>query len=135
LTSKSLDIAAAVGHSADHSLPCQGTTCLVALFCGDTLCVGNVGDTRAFVAGKNGIKTLSTIHNLTNEEERLRILKAGGEVVELPNGILRVNGQLTLTRTLGCTCFRKFGVLTNCDTSENLLSKDDAFLLLATDGL
>jgi hypothetical protein len=26
------------------------------------------------------------------------------------------------------------GVLTECDTSEYLLSKDDAFLLLATDG-
>lgn len=54
----------------------------MVLVVGDACFVANVGDSRAVMSGDNGKKvyTLSRDHKPNDEEERTRIIAAGGKV-------------------------------------------------------
>jgi len=50
-----------------------GTTAVVALVCSDSICVANLGDSRAVLCRNGGALPLSRDHKPTNEEEQLRV--------------------------------------------------------------
>ena len=60
----------------------SGSCAIVVLVVGDACFVANVGDSRAVMSGDNGKKvyTLSRDHKPSDEEERTRIVAAGGKV-------------------------------------------------------
>ena len=76
--------------------PQAGSTCVVAVVRGDKLVVANAGDSRAVLCRRGEAIDLSRDHKPTDEDERARIMKAGGFVSEG-----RVNGSLALSRAIG----------------------------------
>jgi len=64
------------GNGTDES--CAGCTANVALLTKDTLYVANAGDSRCVISVKGKAVEMSYDHKPDNEEERMRINKAGG---------------------------------------------------------
>ncbi|XP_016108874.1 protein phosphatase 1L-like [Sinocyclocheilus grahami] len=87
-----------------------GTTCLVALLSEKELTVANVGDSRAVLCDKDGNAVpLSHDHKPYQLKERKRIKKAGGFISF--SGSWRVQGVLTMSRSLGDYPLKKLNVL------------------------
>lgn len=113
----------------------SGTTALVALVSGKSLVVANAGDCRA-VLGKRRRKfvEMSTDHKATSSAEKSRIVSRGGSVDKL--GYL--NGELEISRALGDwhlkTCVLS-PLIADPEVQEAELSKEDEFLIIASDGL
>lgn len=93
----------------------------------------NVGDARIIVVNKGGYKQLTTDHRLGNPQERKRIEMMGGEV-EYPYAMRGIQGLMP-TRTLGDEYFKPIGIIATPDINEYIISKNDIFLIAATDGL
>ncbi|RDX98554.1 putative protein phosphatase 2C 74, partial [Mucuna pruriens] len=133
-------------HDIDCS--CSGTTAVTMLKQGHELVIANVGDSRA-VLGSRGVDgamvalQLSTDlkPNLPREAERIRICK--GRVFALRNepGIARVwlpkvnSPGLAMARAFGDFCLKDFGVISVPDVSYHRLTRNDQFVVLATDGI
>lgn len=76
-----------------------GCTATVVLVTKDSLICANAGDSRTVLARSSGSKMceeLSFDHKPDNDDEKKRILAAGGFVEEN-----RVNGSLNLSRSMG----------------------------------
>ena len=71
------------------------TACVVLITPMEIYCA-NAGDSRTVMCEKNNAIELSSDHKPDLPEERSRIIKAGGEVVDG-----RVNGMLALSRAIG----------------------------------
>ena len=108
---------------------------------------GHVGDSRAVLSrlGGSQIIELSRDHKPDRDEERARIESVGGSVIWCGRvdrdgrpiqgtGLYRVNGNLALSRAIGDRSERP-AVSAKPDISVQVLTPDDDFLVLATDGL
>ncbi|KAL7720074.1 Protein phosphatase 2C [Entamoeba marina] len=64
--------------------------------------ISHVGDSPIFIMrkGTEKLEMITANHHLDVAEERKRIEDAGGKVIEV-NGVLRVQGNIALTRSLG----------------------------------
>ena len=64
----------------DEVLDKSGSCAIVVLIIGDNCFVANVGDSRALMSGSGGTKvySLSKDHKPSEENERKRIVDAGG---------------------------------------------------------
>ncbi|CAL9771421.1 unnamed protein product, partial [Musa acuminata subsp. burmannicoides] len=126
------------GPHSDFSGPTSGSTACVAVIRNNQLIVANAGDSRCVLSRKGQAISLSTDHKPDLDEERERILKAGGFI-----HAGRVNGSLNLARAIGDMEFKqnKFlpaekQILTcNPDIKIVELCDDDDFLILACDGV
>ena len=77
--------------------PSGGCTAVAALLTHDNkIYVANAGDSRCVLGVKGQVEPLSFDHKPENDDEKARILNAGGYV-----GSGRVNGSLALSRALG----------------------------------
>lgn len=74
----------------------KGCTANVILIKNKIVYVANAGDSRSILASKGKATELSFDHKPDDEKEKLRIMKAGGSVMEG-----RVEGNLNLSRSLG----------------------------------
>lgn len=74
----------------------SGCTANVALVAGDTVYVANAGDSRCIICRNGKAHDLSRDHNPSLDDERQRILRAGGYINDG-----RVDGNLNLSRALG----------------------------------
>jgi len=90
----------------------DGSTAVCCLLHGDTLVVGNLGDSRAVlcVGGQAkgrpvSVERLSEDHKPELPSETARIVAAGG-TVRCVQGIWRLNGDLSLSRALGDAEFK-----------------------------
>lgn len=115
--------------------------------------IGQVGDSRAFVVNRVGAAiNLHDIHLPTVEEEKKRILALGGQLKADSSGVLRVEGVLMVSRSIGDSYLKKFvtghpsthvyKICTSRPKSPgidptNALNDEpgDIFLVLGTDGL
>lgn len=102
------------------------------------LYVANAGDSRC-VMGKSGKAVpLSFDHKPENEEERIRIEKAGSTIIEG-----RVDGNLNLTRSLGDLKYKQnknlkpeeHPVTANPDVFEYELTGEEDFIIMGCDGI
>eukprot|EP01086_Lenisia_limosa_P002759 TRINITY_DN1676_c0_g1_i1.p1 TRINITY_DN1676_c0_g1~~TRINITY_DN1676_c0_g1_i1.p1 ORF type:complete len:277 (+),score=57.11 TRINITY_DN1676_c0_g1_i1:259-1089(+) len=110
----------------------DGSTAVSVLIINNQVYIANVGDAQAVLCRQNKARVLTKEHKPDNRSEKLRIESAGGSVT----GDNRVMGVLGVSRSFGDAKMKKAGVICRADTlSFPLKENDDAFLLLACDGL
>lgn len=114
-----------------------GTTATVCLIHDSSeLVVGHVGDSRAVLCRKGRAMRLSMDHDPDDPDEIQRIQKQGGRIIQNSQGISQVNGRLTMTRSIGDTELKAYGVIAHPHLkSLEIKHGHDAYLMLATDGL
>jgi len=129
----------------------QGSTCLVVKVDPDTRTIfcANVGDSRAVLCRDGRSVPLSADHKPDCEEERKRIEAAGGKVVwveaatgeffETPGkegeGVFRVNGNLSLSRSIGNREERPYIVSSPVIERFTFDPLHDSFIIVGSDGL
>ena len=116
-----------------------GCAASAALVWGDTLYVANAGDCRAVLCRDYDASVharLSEDHCAeTNAAERERVARAGGRL-ERRGGAWRVGALgLAVTRAMGDADARGDGVTCDPEVSVTRLTPDDAYFVLACDGL
>lgn len=117
-----------------------GTTAVIVFFEGNKLLVANAGDARAIMVKEVGVERLSHDHKIKDPEEMERIVKAGGEVVDLGGHLyLEVAragsaSRINLSRSLGDA---RFGALVSPEPEirEVEIGPEDKKVVLASDGL
>lgn len=138
-----------------------GATGAVALLHEDAagalyLLAANAGDARVLLAGKRGVTQMTVDHVPDSEDERKRIESQNPNpnmpLVRYVGGTWRVGGLLALSRAFGDAYMKGtgqfegiqagsdnyssgFGVIAEPDISNVLLTKDDAWIVVASDGL
>jgi serine/threonine protein phosphatase PrpC len=118
--------------------PSGGTTAVACMVSPDKFIWANCGDSRGLLCRANKLEYATLDHKPMNEQERLRIEKAGGTVM-----MQRVNGSLAVSRALGDFDYKRSSELKQIEQlvspepDMHVLerSKDDQFLLLACDGV
>ena len=118
--------------------PQAGTTCVVAVVRDDVLTVANAGDSRAVLCRRGKAVALSRDHKPMDDDERARIVKAGGFVQEG-----RVNGSLALSRAIGDLEYKRSKELSARDEivtaypeiHSEKISAGDEFVVIACDGI
>lgn len=126
------------GAHADFAGPTSGSTAVVALLQSNKIVVANAGDSRCVLARGGKAYDLSRDHKPELENERDRIIQAGGFI---HGG--RVNGSLNLARAIGDVEFKQNKYLPPDrqivtawpDIQIVDLTSDDEFLILACDGV
>lgn len=126
----------------------SGTTSTVLFFdeIDKKLFVGHVGDTRAIIGRKtdNGIvsENLTLDHNMNVSKEYARILFAEGDIRKANNeGPLRFYCKgtdypgLVLSRTIGDTISKMYGIICNPDIKQVKISDKDLFVVVCSDGV
>lgn len=125
----------------------SGTTATVVILrYSHQLVVAHVGDSRALISKSGGIEALTVDHSpgdidvSTYGELRMtetdRILDCGGAVVANSLGVLVVNGRLGMTRSLGDSELKPFGVIARpCVTSKKINHSSTSFLVMVSDGV
>ena len=111
----------------------SGSTAVIAIIKGDTLCVANVGDSRAVLERAGGAERLTIDHKPGEEGEKARIESLGGTVVYL-RGVARLDGNLAVARSFGDLAFAP-RLSVEPYTNEVPLQDTDRALILACDGL
>ncbi|KAL6134212.1 hypothetical protein ACLB2K_066445 [Fragaria x ananassa] len=126
------------GPHSDFDGPTSGSTACVAVIRNNQLVVANAGDSRCVISRKGQAYPLSKDHKPDIENEKERILKAGGFIQ-----VGRVNGSLNLARSIGDVEFKqnkqlpveKQIVTANPDVQSVEICDDDEFLVIACDGI
>lgn len=77
----------------------SGSTATLCLIRNRRLTIAHVGDSSLYIAKAN-VKRITTRHSASNEEEKNRIMDCGGCITNL-NGVKRVDGRITVTRSIG----------------------------------
>ena len=128
----------------------SGTTAVITVTRGDSIIVGNIGDSRITRGYSEGGKmvavALSDDHKPDRPDEKARILQRGGRVfaVEYDDGIdgpprvwlghMDVPG-LAMARSLGDTVAHSAGVISDPEFTSHTFTDADKYLVLASDGL
>ncbi|KAH0982907.1 hypothetical protein GBA52_010084 [Prunus armeniaca] len=126
------------GPHSDFDGPNSGSTACVAIIRNNQLVVANAGDSRCVISRKGQAYNLSKDHKPDIENEKERILKAGGFIQ-----VGRVNGSLNLARAIGDAEFKQNKhlpverqiVTANPDLTSVEICDDDEFLVIACDGI
>jgi serine/threonine protein phosphatase PrpC len=128
----------------------SGSTIVSVVIQGNLIACANVGDSRAVLGKKANdwtFEDLSQDHKPDLPEEASRIIKAGGRVMPyfnsagLPSGPNRVWLEdedvpgLAMSRSIGDRLASTVGVISDPQISIKLLSKEDKFIIIASDGL
>ncbi|KAH7284228.1 hypothetical protein KP509_34G044000 [Ceratopteris richardii] len=110
-----------------------GSTAVTAILVdGNRLLVANVGDSRAVLCRNGTAVQLSIDHEPDIEKEAIET--KGGFVSRMPGDVARVDGQLAVARAFGDKMLKDH-LSSDPDIREDLITKDDALLILASDGL
>jgi len=109
----------------------DGSTALCVVLDGSELVVANCGDSRAFLYQGGQTIVLTRDHVPTDNEERARIIKAGGSVL---GG--RLQGKLGVSRAFGNYEFKESHYLSSePEINQITLTPEAEFLVLGCDGL
>jgi len=126
----------------------SGTTFTLALHDekNEKLFISHVGDSRAIIAKRKNTKivakSLTNDHNMKDSREYARIMVAEGDIrQEGKQGPLRFYCKgtnypgLAISRSIGDSISKMYGVICKPDISEIDLTLDDLFVVVATDGV
>ena len=136
----------------------SGSTCASVVLIGKRLYVASLGDSRIILikSGKNKdlpeeedieVRQITKDHTLADEQERDRIIKAGGRIDHYRDkfgtklGPPRVWLQteyspgLAMTRSFGDALAHSIGVSSTPDVREIKLHSEDKMLVVASDGI
>ncbi|KAI6691331.1 hypothetical protein NL676_028159 [Syzygium grande] len=95
--------------------------------------VANVGDCRVVLCRKGVADTLTRDHQVSQEDERLRIENSGGFVYSR-NGVWRVHGSLAISRAIGDSHLKEW-IISDPEIKTCQITPDCEFLVVASDGL
>jgi serine/threonine protein phosphatase PrpC len=115
-----------------------GCTALAAVIAGGRLLVANAGDCRAVLCRAGRPVGLSRQHTAELEDERARILAAGGSVARRGGGWRVGAAALQVTRALGDFDLKgpiDGGVTAEPEVVEFGLTPEDQFVIMASDGV
>ncbi|XP_020882096.1 probable protein phosphatase 2C 51 isoform X2 [Arabidopsis lyrata subsp. lyrata] len=80
-------------------------------------------------------KELTKDHHPNREDEKIRVEAAGGYVTEWA-GVPRVNGQLTVSRSIGDLTYKSYGVISAPEVMDwQPLLANDSYLVVSSDGI
>lgn len=123
----------------------SGSTFVGVLIHGDQLYCANVGDSAAVIGsfcGNWGLVKLSEEHNPLRQDEANRIIANGGRIgCHVKGGPLRIwyidenIPGLAMTRSIGDKASRVIGLIGEPEMYYRKLTKNDKFLIIASDGL
>ncbi|CAH1243530.1 PPM1F [Branchiostoma lanceolatum] len=112
----------------------SGTTAVVSLITDSEIITAWAGDSQAVLVRPNTEAIpLVTVHRCDNEKERERIQKAGGTVT-CHRGQYRLNGALSVSRSLGDSEYRP-GLTGVPEVTHTPLTGTEEYLVLGSDGL
>jgi len=106
----------------------------VALIAENRVFVANAGDCRTILCRKGQAVALSKDHVASCMEERDRVIKAGGQVKWQIDTWRVGSAALQVTRSIGDDDVKP-AVTAEPEVTETLLSTDDEYLVMASDGL
>lgn len=95
--------------------------------------VANVGDCRVVLCRKGVADALTRDHQVSQEDERLRIENSGG-FVHSRNGVWRVHGSLAISRAIGDLHLKEW-IISEPEIKMCRITPDCEFLIMASDGL
>ncbi|KAF8025452.1 hypothetical protein BT93_F2324 [Corymbia citriodora subsp. variegata] len=95
--------------------------------------VANVGDCRVVLCRKGVADALTRDHQVSREDERLRIENSGG-FVHSRNGVWRVHGSLAISRAIGDLHLKEY-IISEPEIKTCRITPDCEFLIMASDGL
>ncbi|KAL6649741.1 hypothetical protein ACP70R_013965 [Stipagrostis hirtigluma subsp. patula] len=110
-----------------------GACCVTAVLQKGGLIVSNAGDCRAVLSRQGKAEALTSDHRASRDDERERIEKLGGFVVN-HRGTWRVQGSLAVSRGIGDAHLKQW-IVADPDTRSLLVDQQCEFLILASDGL
>jgi len=125
----------------------DGTTGVVALLFGNTLLIGNIGDSEAVLSRNGTAVNLTTLHNPSkNPSEAKRVVAAGGRLYHNRVGHPHLNAtyfNIAVSRAIGdisykhpeFTSRKTSGMIAEPSLHREELSPTDQFMILACDGL
>src|SRR5438477_3498958 len=92
----------------------------------------SVGDSVAILVGKNNQVSMAPIHRPTDENEKQRIINAGGKISKDD----RVEGMIAVSRSIGDKIFKekKPNLVISTPDYHEYDAIDNHYLILATDG-
>ncbi|KAJ6300698.1 hypothetical protein OIU76_021488 [Salix suchowensis] len=111
-----------------------GCTAIVALIVTNKLFVANVGDCKTILCRAGKAFPLSKDHVASCIEERERVLSAGGQVKWQVDTWRVGQAALQVTRSIGDDDLKP-AVTAEPEITETLLSAEDEFLVMGSDGL
>ncbi|CAK7339874.1 unnamed protein product [Dovyalis caffra] len=111
-----------------------GCTAIVALIVTNKLFVANAGDCKTILCRAGKAFPLSKDHVASCIEERERVLSAGGQVKWQVDTWRVGNAALQVTRSIGDDDLKP-AVTAEPEIIETVLSAEDEFLVMASDGL
>lgn len=130
-----------------HDSKCtdSGSTSVVVLKRGMDLVVAHIGDARAVLGTMAGSKLvahpLTVDHKAGEQEEKARIIKAGGRVLNFYNSVDRVFAPgkhepgLAVARAFGDFDLKPHGVISVPAVTSHSIQAADKFIIIASDGL
>lgn len=118
----------------------EGTTLLLAVLFEKDVMVATVGDTKGMFCSltDNGLSASQTTadHNWKNLLERRRIVDSGGKFYARPGQhLMRVEGELAITRAIGDFNYRSSGVISEPDITWWTVEQEDILFIASTDGV
>lgn len=111
-----------------------GCTAIIILKKNDKLWCCNIGDCRAIINNDDEIIELSRDHKPNRDDERDRIEKLGGSVIQDNFGIWRVNGNLAISRAIGDKYLDPY-VIEDPEIIMMNINQNNKYLIMASDGL
>lgn len=97
--------------------------------------MANTGDARVVIQMKNGEYRQTTDHKPNSEEEQRRLRENFNTEVYEFGGIMRVNGQLAVSRAIGDIDYKIYGVLSLPQIYDEVDLKRVDFIVVACDGM
>ncbi|KAL7583380.1 hypothetical protein Lser_V15G42657 [Lactuca serriola] len=111
-----------------------GCTAIGAVIVENRLFVANAGDCRAILCRAGSAIPLSKDHVASSHEERERVMSVGGEVKWQLDTWRVGQAALQVTRSIGDDDLKP-GVTAEPEVTETILSDEDEYLVMGSDGL
>ncbi|CAL8468340.1 g7880 [Coccomyxa elongata] len=123
-----------MGWAAAGERPWPGCTAIVLLMHAGRLYVANAGDCRAVLCREGDAVALSTDQTAEREDERQRIISAGGHVQYRMDSWRVGKAGIQVSRSIGDADLKSEGLTAEPEVTARALDEGDLFVVAASDG-